>query len=139
MILRNYKPLVLFLALLFLAQTAVAELPPFVYKQWQQAAPEYLEIKVRSSKTSETDAGEYRSIEVVVDAEVLAAERSASGLLPGAKIRISYQHRIYKRPLAGASQVPILERDKVYPAFLKKVAMGVYEPAARGKSFEIVK
>jgi hypothetical protein len=139
MILRNCKPVALSLALLFLTQTAAAELPPFVYKQWQQAAPEYLEIKVRSSKTSETDAGEYKSIDVVIEAEVLSVERSASGMMPGARIRISYQHRIYKQPLAGASQVPILGRDKIYPAFLKKVAVGVYEPAARGKSFEIVK
>lgn len=139
MILRNCKPIVLSLALLFLAQAAAAELPPFVYKQQQQAASEYLEIKVWSIKTSESDAGEYRSIEVVVDAEVLIVERSASGMKPGAKIRISYQHRDYQHPLAGASQVPILERDKIYPAFLKKSAAGVYEPAAGGKSFELVK
>ena len=139
MILRNCKPVVLSLALLFLAQTAAAELPPYIYKEWQQVAPEYLEIKVRSIKTSETDAGEYRSFEVIVEAEALAVERSASGLKPGAKIHISYQHRIYKYPLAGASQVPILAHDKIYPAFLKKVAAGVYEPAAGGKSFELVK
>jgi hypothetical protein len=100
----------------------------------QANAPESIEIEVLSVRTTRlTD-----EIDVVVEAKVMAVTRSASGLETGRVIRITYSHDT--RTLAGPSPVPVLTRRQTYPAFLTKAKnRDVYEPAAGGKSFEVIK
>lgn len=113
-----------------------AELPPDVYKWRQQQAPESLIIRVRSLKTSETDEPQRTKIDVRVEAQVQRVNRSKTGLKPGALIRISYVHSRDKEPREGPSEVPILRRGQVYPAYLTKSGRGKgYAPAAGGNSF----
>ena len=119
---------------------SLAELPPYVYKERQQQAPESLIIRVRSVKTRETDEPRRKKIDVSVVAQVERVKRSKAGLKPGAVIRISYVHSQHKEPLAGPSEVPILQQGQVYPAYLMKSRKGKeYVPAAGGYSFREVK
>ena len=137
---RAAPPLLLLLALALTGLARAIELPPYVYKEWQQKAPESLIIKVRSVKTSEEDEPRRKKISVTVLAQVQKVERSKAGLKPGQMITITYVHSRYQQPLAGPSEVPILEEGKVYPAFLKKAeGEDSYSPAAGGRSFEVVK
>ena len=131
----------LFTALVFVTSIAVAELPPYVYKQWQQDAPEALIIKVLSVETITRDENEERKIVfVTVQAQVQLVWRSKSGIRPGTAISISYEHTQHKRPHVGPSQVPILETGEECPAYLKKDEKSAsYSPAAGGYSFQTMK
>jgi hypothetical protein len=128
------------LVLLVAASGAVsrAELPPYVYKDLQAKSPESLVIKVLSVETKETDEPRLVRVSVTVEARVEEVRRTASGLKPGEVIRIRYDHRRHKEPMAGPSEVPVLRKGEVYPAYLKKEEAGDYAPAARGYSFETV-
>ena len=109
-----------------------AEMSPAVYKQMQKNAPEFLEIEVLSAKT--TAAADEMMVDV--DARVTRVTRSKSGLKVGNVIHISYSRRT--KLLAGPSPAPLLEKNKKYPAFLARPHETSYEPAAGGKSFEIL-
>ena len=128
------------LALLLFSSGAVgrAELPPYVYKDMQANAPESLVIKVLSVKTKKTDEPRLVRVSVTVEARVEQVNRTQSGLRPGARVRISYDHRRHREPMAGPSEVPVLKRGEVYPAYLQKGEAGDYSPAARGYSFQTV-
>ena len=115
-----------------------AELPPYVYKDMQASAPESLVIEVLSVKTKKADEARLVRVSVTVEARVERVNRTQSGLKPGATIRITYDHRRYKEPPAGPSEVPVLGRGQVCPAYLKKGDAGAYSPAAGGYSFETV-
>jgi hypothetical protein len=56
-------------------------------------------------------------------------------------IRIGYETRKYKQPgMVGASEIPILVKGTVGPAFLAKSKQGsTYAPAAGGHSFRVIK
>jgi hypothetical protein len=117
-----------------------AELPPQVYKERQQQAPESLIIKVRSVKTRETDDPRRKTIDVEVEAQIERVVRSKTGLRAGDAIHISYVHTEYTEPLAGPSEVPILKKGDVCPAYLSGGEKGKrYVPAAGGYSFREVK
>ncbi len=125
--------------LVCLSASAFAELPPYVYRDMQAKSPERLTVKVKSVKTVERDEPERKLVDVTVEAEVTAVERTASELKAGQTIRIRYTHTDYKQPMAGPSQVPILREGETYPAFLGKNKEGdTYAPAAGGYSFEVV-
>jgi hypothetical protein len=117
-----------------------AELPPDAYKQKQQQAAESLIIKVLSVTTVESDEPNRKKIAVTVKAQVQKVERTKSGLKPGDDIGISYVHSRYKEPLAGPSEIPVLEQGDVCPAFLARDGEGkTYKPVAGGYSFKAVK
>jgi hypothetical protein len=112
---------------------ARADLPPFAYRDMQKKAPEHLQIEVLSVQTVERKD----AIDVRAEARVTAVVRSASGLEPGRVIRIVYSHST--KIVAGPRSVPVLQEKKSYPAFLQKSESGdTYEPAAGGRSFEVV-
>jgi hypothetical protein len=115
-----------------------AELPPWVYKERQQKAPEALVIKVKSVSKRETIEGHWTQIEFTVKAEVRNVERSASTLAPGATIEIRYSQRHYLQPITGPSEVPTLTEGQVYSAYLSGDGK-TYSPAAGGYSFETVR
>ena len=118
---------------------ARAELPPEVYRQQQRAAPESLEIKVRSMTSSQKKETGVTVVENDVAADVQKVSRTATGLEPGATIKIRYAQRIPDQPMAGPSEVPTLKKEQVYPAYLKQENDGKsYAPAAGGYSFETV-
>jgi hypothetical protein len=125
--------------LLFLGRPAQAELAPAVYEQMQQQAPEYLRVEVLRVRTSRTVYRDFVDVAVTVDARVGAVERSATGLRPGQRIRIQYERREHKYPLAGPSAVPLLEAGKFYPAFLEREGNArFFRPAAGGYSFQVI-
>src|ERR1700730_16808577 len=95
-----------------------AELPPYVYKERQEKAPEALVIKVQSVSKQETTGENWKQIEFTVKAEVQKVERSATRLAPGATIEIRYSQRHYSRPIVGPSEVPALKEGQVCPAYL---------------------
>jgi len=112
-----------------------AAIEPKYYRREQDAAPEYLTIKVlRVNKDFNFLA---RSRQIEVTAEVTGVYRSASGLQPGDKIRIRYTHFRPGQGWVGPRPIPILEKKRTYPAFLTKDTQhNGYLPAARGASFE---
>jgi hypothetical protein len=114
--------------------TSFAELPPSYYKKLQQEAPESLTIKVLAVRLIETAEPKGKKIAVTVQAQAQKVTRSKSGIKAGAKIHISYVHYKDELPTAGASEVPILEKDQVYSAYLTKRENG-FAPAAGGHSF----
>ena len=127
------------LAYAIAASIAQAELPPWVYKERQEKAPEALVIKVRSVSRRESNEAKGKQIEFTVRAEVQKVERSATKLAPGATIEIRYSQRQYSQPIAGPSEVPALKEGQVCPAYLTGSGEGkVYSPAAGGHSFELV-
>ncbi|MDP1588914.1 MAG: protease complex subunit PrcB family protein [Prosthecobacter sp.] len=108
------------------APAARAELPPYVYAEWQAKSPEVLTIQAHEVKN---DGGA-----ITVNAKVTAVERSGSGLKPGDTIRIGY-HSV-KQTMPGPSEAAILEKGKSYQAYLSKnEADGDYGLAAKGHSF----
>ena len=133
------RKLLFVLLLLAAPVTAWAELPPYVYKERQQKAPESLVIRVRSVKTRETDEPRRVRVDVEVEARVERVVRSKTGLRVGDAIRISYVHSRHKEPIAGPSEVPILKEGEKYPAYLSRDGREKkYIPAAGGFSFRKV-
>jgi hypothetical protein len=132
---------VLLVALLASFSTvSLAELPPYVYKERQQQAPESLIIKVVSVKMRNTDDPRGKSMDVSVEAQVERVKRTKTGLTAGDVIRINYVHSQHKVPLPGPSEVPILKQGHTYPADLMKEEKGKqYAPAAGGYSFTEMK
>jgi|SRR5581483_2204756 len=114
-----------------------AELPPDVYDKLQREAPELLTIEVLAVKTEAKAFKDTVYVNVTAEARVRKVQRSKSQLQEGAVISIAYVHRQRKVPVDGPSEIPILAKGKVYPAYLEKKRDG-YEPAARGHSFEHV-
>lgn len=121
----------LFLFFLFaaLALPVSAELATKTYLNMQQKAPEVIEIRVDKLKR-----GYWLSPGEVVGATVLQVTKTASQLKVGDIIKIRYRHvKLLGR--VGPSPIPLLTKNKSYPAFLRKTEKGHYEPAARGMSF----
>jgi hypothetical protein len=115
-----------------------AELPPWVYKERQEKAPEALVIKVKSVNIRETTEANWKQTEFTVKAEVQKVERSAAKLVAGATIEIQYSQRHYSPPIVGPSEVPALKEGQFCPAYLSGDGK-TYSPAAGGYSFETVR
>jgi hypothetical protein len=113
------------------APAAFGELPPYVYKNLQDNAPEHLRIKVLSVKTKEGKDGAQVSVEAIVTKVM----RSASGLRVGDVIRIEYFHSTSHVP--GPGPVALLVQEQSYEAFLSRNSTPdkTYSPGARGHSF----
>jgi hypothetical protein len=114
------------------------EMPPEVYRDMQKRAPEFLKIRVKDVRTKKTQMADRAQTSVTVTAIVDKAIRSKSGLKPKQTITIRYTHTEFKEPIEGPSQVPVLTKLKVVPAYLSG-SKGSYSPAAGGYSFETVK
>jgi hypothetical protein len=126
--------------LLLNAASSFGELPPYVYKEQQEKADEALVIKVQSVETVETKEPNEKQTAVTIVARVEKAERTKSGLKEGDNIRIFYTRRDRKQLIAGPSELPILSKDKTYPAFLSQDGKNKdYVPAAGGRSFDRMK
>ncbi len=127
--------LIALVSLTFLA-TAQAELPPGSYDKLKAGAQEKLKVKI----IGVDQPGKGPKLKVIFSAEVLAVERSATGLKPGDKITIqSYR---WTKSYAGPKNPPVLPKGWVGVAYLNKAkgkAQGpgpTYKLAAYGESFE---
>ena len=129
--------LVVALAALLFVAPAPGALPPGSYEKLKAEAQEKLRIKILTvEQTAQSD----RRLEVLFTAEVLAVERTQTGLEPGDTIQIqSYR---WTKSYAGPKNPPLLPIGWVGIAYLNKVdndAKGVdnvYSLAAYGASFE---
>ena len=128
--------LVAWLATLAFVATALAALPPGSIEKLKAGAQEKLKIKIVG--VEKQDKGP--QLTVIFTAEVLAVERSATGLTPGAQITIQSYH--WTRSYAGPTNPPVLPKGWVGVAYLNKAkgkAQGPgrnYTLAAYGESFE---
>jgi hypothetical protein len=88
----SLKALLLAALLASFRTVSLAELPPYVYKERQQQAPESLIIKVGNVKMRETDEPRGKKINVSLEAQVEQVKRTETGLKVGDVIRINYVH-----------------------------------------------
>ncbi|WP_428738596.1 hypothetical protein [Sulfurimonas sp.] len=124
------------LVLTFLSTLLFAELPPYYYKNLQNASQENLIIEVNHVHQSISILS--NNIVLDVNATVLKVQHSQSNLQKGDTIRIKYS-RVLKHPTGwvGPSEPLILEERTSYKAYLKQFENSkLYLPDARGKSFE---
>lgn len=136
--------------LIILYSYSWSELPPYVYKQWQDSAQEYLEITAVSVQQDtvilDIDGHGYISVEMVV--KVNEVIRTKNSVQKGDLLTIKYDSQIISGIIAGTNimwwiigpgPVPILDENKEYPAFLNKEdTLDYFEPAAGGQSFNLI-
>ena len=126
----------------FMATTAWCEMPPSAYISLQHDAPEALDVEIISAQQTKSETKEAFVTSVILQAKVLKVKRTATQLKAGANITINYDHRESKIPgWVGPSEIPILAKGDKCPAYLKQMSgtPAVYQPAARGYTFETVK
>ena len=123
------------LIFIFFSLTLHAELPPYIYENYQKNAPEALTISVEKVKTSLISISEKS---VTVMAKVIRVKRSESKLKRGDSIIIVYRSIFWKPSgWVGPSSLPVLDEKQIYKAFLRKGEKTIYYfPAAKGKSFK---
>jgi len=126
------RTLAIFTTLLLTLQ---AELPPYVYENYQKNAPEALTISIKKVKTSLIS---FSKKSVTVTAKVLRVQRTKSKVKRGDTITIIYNSTFWKpNGWVGPSSLPVLKEDQTYRAFLRKgEENNYYYPDARGKSFK---
>ena len=137
-------------------QIAVAVISPELRekmrKEARAQAPEYLEIKVLSVKTKNSEVFGYypgkraggSETEVNIEAKVLNIRRSQSGLKKGSVISIVYRNpslRDVMQRIPGPEYVEVLRDGETYLAYLKSSTVKetrkkVYVPAAGAASFD---
>lgn len=144
--------LIVGVAVLTLASTTgYAALPPMVFREMQDRAPEallivVLEIEDKQARTSRVERGRTVDVErheLTVTAIVERVTRSATGLRPLSIIKIAYamvDEHSEGRPLpptGGGSSAPgRLSQGERVSAYLKfDHQTGIYSPAAEHKSF----
>ena len=119
--------------------TLNAVVSPDNFVKPQNKAPEAITIKITSQKTTPHKVPKGRKSKLItLEAVVTSVTRSATKLKKGDKIVISYLHRVPDEESVGFVPIPILEKDKTYPAWLKKSENEFYSPAARHYSFKTI-
>jgi hypothetical protein len=122
-----------------LAGAPRAELPPTAYEAMRAKASFVLLLRIQevSLGAAKTD-GRMRTAPITVRARVESVIRG-SGLKPGDMVTLRYNHT---RPLepgwVGPAPVPILEPKTRVLAWLNRGRRD-FAPAARGRSFEVLR
>ena len=112
-----------------------AEISPDEYEKMRDASPEKLTLI--KTKVNKGWCLVCTSRDVEVEALVESVEASATGLKPKQTIKIEYTYKQIPIEINGPRGLPMLKENRVYTAFLKKRPNeDIYEPAARGASFE---
>ncbi|WP_062264223.1 hypothetical protein [Endozoicomonas arenosclerae] len=119
--------------LLFL-NIALAELPPYVYEEWQDNSPEELIVTVKRVNVH-VDENNNRLLHCSVTVIVDDVMRSETDLTEGVILKIRYYHRIPEPYFTGPSPIPVINAGESYLAYLKKVDEQFYTPSAGGLSF----
>jgi phenylpyruvate tautomerase PptA (4-oxalocrotonate tautomerase family) len=121
------------LMLFFFVPVLHAELPPSAYEAMQAKAPEFFKIEiVRVDVTPGETPTEQRVQLVALISQVL---RSASAAKPNEIINIVYTVTEHPRGWAGPGPVPIPREKERTVAYLKKLPVGDFEPAAGRMTF----
>ncbi len=124
----------------FLAPRAGAVLPPGAYSGMQRSAPELLHIEVTSVRQKKrSEDKDLKIMSVVVEAKVLAVQRTATRLKTGDLITIHYEYDLPKHSgyISENNLGPLSKGDR-RPAYLHQRTdqPTVYEPAAGSYTFE---
>lgn len=115
------------------SQHVNAELPPGAYDLLRKQAAEAVIIQVVDVKTVKEGGG---ATKVTALCKVLQVERSATGLMVGKELSLSYDIPSKEGGYAGPRIAPIVEKGSVHPAFLQKQeGAAAYDLAAHGESF----
>lgn len=121
--------LVAFAMLISAAARAGAGPPAGAFDQLRAEAEVVVTVRVTSVREEVRGANK----DVTVTATVLGVERTAFGTKPGEGIRFAYTDAATP---PGSAPMPTLEKDGVYPAFLRRTGK-TYEPAAGAASFRM--
>jgi phenylpyruvate tautomerase PptA (4-oxalocrotonate tautomerase family) len=117
----------------FFAPILQAELPPSAYEAMQRKAPEYYKIEVLRVEVEPGETPTQQRVQLVaLISEVL---RSASGAKRNEIINIIYTVTEHPRGWAGPAPVPIPREKERTVAYLKKLEVGDFEPAAGRMTF----
>lgn len=142
------------LIVLTLTLNAFSLMPPWVYKEMQDSADEFIEIEVISlslDTTMELVPVTYvKTVDVLASAIVTKVESSKNGLSTGDTITIGYEWENNESyyidensgdticvTKIGGGQAPILDEKQKSTAFLN-FGSNIFQPAALGYSFRVM-
>jgi hypothetical protein len=121
------------LMLFFFVPVLQAELPPSAYEAMQAKAPEYFKVEILRVDVAPGETPIQQRVQLVaVISQVL---RSASGAKPNEIINIVYTVTEHPKGWAGPGPVPIPSEKERTVAYLKKLEVGDFEPAAGRMTF----
>jgi hypothetical protein len=136
------KTLLLFAFFFCAMMYSFAELPPHAYEDMKKKSRENLVVRVVDlsiDSTSEKDkSGNDILIQnVTLKSKIQTVKKTSSKRRKGNTITINYEVRNHdpKSGWVGPSQIPILEKNSLYIAYLRKVDNGTYAPSAGSHSF----
>ena len=110
-----------------------AELPPSAYEAMQAKAPEYFKIEILRVDVAPGETPTEQNVQLV--ALITEVLRSASGAKPNEIINIVYSVVEHPWGWAGRGPVPILREKERTVAYLRKLEVGDFEPAAGRMTF----
>ena len=121
------------LMLFLFVRVLQAELPPSAYEAMQAKAPEHFKIEILRVDVAPGETPTQQRVQLV--ALINEVLRSASGAKPNEIINIAYAVTEHTRGWAGPGPIPILREKERSVAYLKKLPVGDFEPAAGRMSF----
>jgi phenylpyruvate tautomerase PptA (4-oxalocrotonate tautomerase family) len=121
------------LMLFFFVPLLHAELPPSAYEAMQAKAPEYYKIEILRVDVAPGETPTEQRVQLV--ALVSQVLRTASGAKPNEIINIIYSVTEHPKGWAGPGPVPIPREKERTVAYLKKLEVGDFEPAAGRMTF----
>jgi hypothetical protein len=121
------------LLMLFFVPVLHAELPPSAYEAMQAKAPEFFKIEILRVDVAPGETPTEQRVQLV--ALISQVFRSASGAKPNEIINIVYTVTEHPRGWAGPGPIPIPREKERTVAYLKKLEIGDFEPAAGRMTF----
>jgi hypothetical protein len=121
------------LMLFFFVPVLHAELPPSAYEAMQAKAPEFFKIEILRVDVAPGETPTEQRVQLV--ALISQVLRSASDAKPNEIINIVYTVTEHPRGWAGPGPVPIPREKERTVAYLKKLPVGDFEPAAGRMTF----
>jgi hypothetical protein len=121
------------LMLFFFVPVLQAELPPSAYEAMQAKAPEYFKVEILRVDVAPGETPIQQRVQLV--ALISQVLRSASGAKPNEIINIVYTVTEHPRGWVGPGPVPIPSEKERTVAYLKKLEVGDFEPAAGRMTF----
>lgn len=106
------------------------------YRDYQEIAPEYVEVEIQEVKKRDLQTLWFASSnrDVYIQAKVLKVIRTEAGLRPGHLIPILYKRKVAAGLSIGDEPVPP-PVGEIVPAFLKYEGDGIFVPAALHHTF----
>lgn len=136
------KTIYLFVFFLCTLAPCFAELPPHAYEDMKKKSKEYLVIKVVDvsidSTTEKDRSGKDLLIQhLKVKSKIQSVKKTSSKRRKGNTITITYEVQVHdpQSGWVGPSQIPIVEKNNIYQAYLRSVNDGTYAPSAGSHSF----